>query len=319
MPLSLKREKERELLRVIEDPTLFASAILRLDVWSKQCEILQSVASQQRTAVKACHASGKTFVAAVLVLWWITSRLQAIAVTTAPTWTQVERLLWGEIHHAIGQSRIAYPKPTATSLQLSPGRYAIGLSTNEGIRFQGFHGNVLIILDEAPGILSEIWEAIEGIRAGGDVRVLALGNPTIASGPFYDAFTANRGGWATFTISAFDSPNLHGLTLEELLALPDDELDRAARPYLVTRRWVREKYAEWGPGHPLWEARVLGQFPRQAEDALISLAWLEAASLRTESDERGPLCAGLDVAGPGEDETVLVVREGPGILSPLCV
>jgi len=80
---------------------------------------------------------------------------------------------------------------------------------------------------------------------------------------------------------------------------------------------VREKYAEWGPGHPLWEARVLGQFPRQAEDALISLAWLEAASLRTESDARGPLCAGLDVAGPGEDETVLVVREGSRIVSQL--
>jgi hypothetical protein len=30
----------------------------------------------------------------------------------------------------------------------------------------------------------EIYEAIEGIWAGGDVRVLALGDPTIASGPF---------------------------------------------------------------------------------------------------------------------------------------
>jgi hypothetical protein len=28
--------------------------------------------------------------------------------------------------------------------------------------------------------------------------------------------------------------------------------------------------AEWGPGHPLWEARVLGKFPTQAEDALIA-------------------------------------------------
>jgi len=68
-----------------------------------------------------------------------------------------------------------------------------------------------------------------------------------------------------------------------------------------------------GPGHPLWEARVLGQFPTQAEDALISLAWLEAAAARTDSDAGGPLCAGLDVAGPGEDETVLVIRQGAQI------
>ena len=92
--------------------------------------------------------------------------------------------------------------------------------------------------------------------------------------------------------------------------MSDPALDQCARPYLVTRRWVREKYAEWGPGHPLWEARVLGQFPTQAEDALISLAWLEEAARRSADDRGGRLTAGLDVAGPGEDETVLVVTEG---------
>jgi phage terminase large subunit len=126
-------------------------------------------------------------------------------------------------------------------------------------------------------VKADIWEAIEGIRAGGDVRVLALGNPTIASGPFHDAFTSHRDGWCLFTIGALNTPNLDGLGLNELLALPDSALDECARPYLVTRRWVREKYTEWGPDHPLWEARVLGQFPTQAEDALISLAWLEDA------------------------------------------
>jgi len=307
-----------EFAAVVRDPVRFCRALLRQDVWPDQERILQALSTERRVAVKACHASGKTFVAGSAVLWFLSRYPDAIVVTTAPTWTQVEQVLWSEIHKAVQQSRIAFPVVNKTELRVGPGNYAIGLSTNEGVRFQGFHGRVLIVVDEAPGVAADIWEAIEGIRAGGDVRVLALGNPTIASGPFYDAFTANRGGWATFTISAFDSPNLQGLTLEELLALPDDELDRAPRPYLVTRRWVREKYAEWGPGHPLWEARVLGQFPRQAEDALISLAWLEAASLRTESDERGPLCAGLDVAGPGEDETVLVVREGSRIVSQLC-
>jgi hypothetical protein len=148
-----------------------------------------------------------------------------------------------------------------TDRQHAATREGDGLSTDQGVRFQGFHGRLLIVVDEAPGVKADIWEAIEGIRAGGVVRVLALGNPTIAGGPFYDAFSANRDGWCTFTISAFDSPNLAGLSLDELLTLPDSALDHCVRPYLVTRRWVREKYAEWGPGHPLWEARVLGRFP----------------------------------------------------------
>lgn len=82
----------------------------------------------------------------------------------------------------------------------------------------------------------------------------------------------------------------------------------------MTRRWVREKWSEWGAEHPLWQARVLGEFPTQGDNALISLAWLEAASRRPVHDSGGPVHAGLDVAGPGADETVLVVREGGNIL-----
>jgi hypothetical protein len=173
---------------------------------------------------------------------------------------------------------------------------------------------VLLVIDEAPGVRPDTWEAIEGIRAGGDVRVLALGNPTVSSGPFYDAFTAHRSGWSTFTIGAFDSPNLAGLSLEQLLTLADAELDRNVRAYLVTRRWVRDKHAEWGVDHPLWAARVLGQFPVQGDDALISLTWLEEAARRPARDAGGPVTAGLDVAGPGDDETVLVIAEGPRVL-----
>jgi phage terminase large subunit len=312
MPRSLAPNYLKRLLETVEDPARFAEVLLGHRIWSTQKAILHSVAKYSRTAVKACHASGKSFIGAAAVLWWITRSKNGIAVTTAPTWTQVEHVLWGEIRGAVYGARLEYPKPASTSLHLGPGRYAIGLSTNEGVRFQGFHGSVLVVLDEAPGILPEIWEAIEGIRAGGDARVLALGNPTISSGPFYDAFTANREGWNLITISAFDTPNLEGLTLKALLELPEKELDNNPCPYLTTRRWVKEKYFEWGPGHPLYEARVLGNFPTQSEDSLLSLTWLEQAKLRTEGE--GELCAGVDVAGPGEDETVLCVRRGPRIV-----
>ena len=313
---SLKRRREQEILRILEDPIRFAQCILRHTVWSKQLEILQSAARHTRTAVKACHASGKTFTAAEVVLWWITLFLDGIAITTAPTWTQVERVLWAEIRNAAYGSIIKYPKPHATSLQLGSGRYAIGLSTNEGVRFQGFHGNVLIVLDEAPGILPEIWEAIEGIRASGDVRVLALGNPTIASGPFYDAFTSQREGWNLITISAFDTPNLAGITLEQLLQLPEEELNHNPCPYLTTRQWVKEKYREWGPGHPLWESRVMGNFPADDPQALIPLQYAEQARLRqvVAADVGELFEAGIDVADGGDNETVVCVRQGSRIV-----
>src|SRR5512143_3127190 len=245
--MSTRDATDADLRAVIADPVRFARGLLRCDLWPVQAQILRAVAASSRTAVKACHASGKTFVAAVAVLWWVTRFPDGIVVTTAPTWVQVERVLWGEIHRAAQRSRIKYPPLNQTELKLGPNNYAIGLSTNEGVRFQGFHGDhILIVLDEAPGVLPEIWEAIEGISAGGDVRVLALGNPTVSSGPFFDAFSANRDLWRTFTISAFDTPNLAGLSLADVLALDDGALDIAPNPYLVTRRWVREKWSEWG-------------------------------------------------------------------------
>lgn len=317
MPTQLLDERRAAGLRdVVMEAAAFARGMLGHDIWDTQAAILQAMnRPHARVAVKGCHASTKTFAAAELVLWWLVRFQQAIAVTTSATGTQVEKEVWGEIHKAIRTARVAYPPLNLTELRFAPDRYAIGISTNEAERFHGFHADhVLIVVDEAPGVRPPIWEAIEGIRAGGDVRVLALGNPTIASGPFYDAFSKDRAGWQTFTINAFDTPNLRGLSLEDLLALPEHELDVAPRPYLVTRRYVAEKYAEWGPEHPLWQARVLGQFPTQAEDALVSLAWLEAAKYREAAlSPSGWLCAGLDVAGPGEDETVLVIREGSSI------
>jgi phage terminase large subunit len=310
---SSHRQKIQRAGEAIKDPSTFARTMLGHTVWPRQHEILQSVAKFPKTAVKACHASGKTFTAAEATLWWLTIHRKAIVVTTAPTWTQVERLLWGEIHSAIRGANIDYPRPAATHLQLDRDRYAIGLSTDEGVRFQGFHGFVLIIIDEAPGVLPGIFGAIEGIRAGGDVRVLALGNPVISSGPFYDAFSSGRESWNSLTISAFDTPNLEGITLEQLLEMPEEELDRNPCPYLISRRWVKEKYFEWGPNHPLWESRVMGNFPLQSEDALLSLTWLEQAKLR-EDDGEGEMTAGLDVAGPGKDETALCIRRGRKII-----
>src|SRR5882672_6944657 len=87
--------------------------------------------------------------------------------------------------------------------------------------------------------------------------------------------------------------------------MPESELDDNPLPYLTTRRWVKEKHQEWGPGHPLWESRVLGNFPQQSEDALLSLAWLEAAKNRETAD--GPMNAAspnvsvLDCSSPCTD------------------
>ena len=59
-------EKQKDFARrIVVDPVLFASHVLGADVWQKEAEILQSIKSNRRTAVKACHGVGKTFSLAV--------------------------------------------------------------------------------------------------------------------------------------------------------------------------------------------------------------------------------------------------------------
>jgi hypothetical protein len=310
--LSLVREAK-------QDPVTFARLLLGQNPWRLQQEILVSAARNPLTAVKSCHASGKTYNAAAIALWALSRWPESLVITTAPTFRQV-KVLWNEIGEARRGSRIAFPEPSATELKLGDKRYAVGLSTNDPNKFQSYHAaHVLIIADEAQGILANIWEAVEGIRAGGDVRVLMQGNPTVTGGHYQDAFGRNRAIWKTFTISAFDTPNLEGVTIEQLLAMSDDELAVAPAPYLVTRRWVKERYLRWGPNHPMYRARVLGEFPEQSELSVYSVAWIERASHEPEplpdDGKVRVIQVGIDVAGPGEDETVMVARVGGVIIA----
>lgn len=320
---------------VIENSVAFSKGILGYHPWRLQREIMESVENNKWTSVKACHASGKTSVAARIAIHWVVSNPEGIVVTTAPTWTQVEKLMWGEINAALETCKIKLPAPNQTELRLGPHNYLMGLSTNDAVRFQGWHGKVLIIIDEAPGVLPAIYEAIEGIRAGGDVRVLELGNPIISGGPFFDSFGINRARRSTFTISAFDVPNFDNVFLDNaclgiepgsdkhllihakngqdrlnLLEMTPKQLKQNVLPYLTTREWVYEKYFAWGKGHPLWDSKVMGMFPSQADNAVIPLAWAERAQRQDDFyDNDWDYWVGIDVAGPGEDETTCWVRK----------
>lgn len=307
------------------DSVAFQRKILHRTLWGKQQELCRAIGTHRSVSVKGCHSSGKTYAVAGIVPYELFSDPESIVLTIAPTLRQV-KTHWNEVLAAIADFPMRYkPEPSTVMWRIGPNNYAQGFSSSKGVNAQGFHGKrVLIIVDEAIGISQDVWDAIEGIRAGGDVRIVKLCNPTVPSGPVYDDFTRNLGtpGHTTVTISAFDTPNFAGLTLESLLQLPEDQLDIAPYPWLTRRRWAVEMYHKWGPTNPRFQSRVLGEFPTQATDAVFQLAWIESASKPYESSELGeylkPSCyiqIGLDVAGPGDDETAICARLGPFIVA----
>jgi phage terminase large subunit len=300
-------------------PIAFQEQALKRRLWAKQREICNAIATQKSVAIKGCHGSGKTYTVAGLVPYALLSDPQSIVLTISPTMRQV-KTFWNEVHTALQELPVRLPEPKTTALELSGNNYALGFSSSRGVNAQGFHGKrVYIYADEAIGISGDLWDAIEGIRSAGDVTLATLCNPTVPSGPVYESHTRNRAHTACITISAFDTPNLAGLTLQSLLELPDEQLDYAPFPWLTRRRWVREMYHKWGPTNPRFVSRVLGEFPTQADDAVFQLAWIEKAAAPYEEQElldaikrnpRAYVQIGIDVAGPGADETAACARIG---------
>ena len=313
--------KRRLKHRVSSDPVFFVNNVLGKELWTVQANILRSIESRTRTAVRSCHGIGKTYTAAMAILWFVYAHRKAIVLSTAPTWRQVEKLIWKEIRSAYRES--VFPLggnllPKSPELHLIQDEwYAAGLSTNEPDRFQGFHEeHILVVVDEAAGVDIEIFEAIEGVLTSDGARLLLIGNPTGIGGPFYDAFA--RPGYNAIHVSAFDTPNFtgFGITPDDIASGEWEGKITGPLPFprLITPSWVADRYRAWGPDSVPYQVRVMGNFPTQGDDTLIPLLWIELAMERWEETEPGdPVEIGVDVAAYGTDKTVIAVRRGQRI------
>ena len=315
-------------------PNKFARHVLGVEPWTKQSEILNAVANHRKVAVRSCNGAGKTFTAAIATLWWLMSYDNAIVITTAPSERQVKELLWREIRMLYMPHREAIGgKLTRTRLDFAPNRYAYGFSTNTEDKFQGFHsGNILVIVDEASGVDEFIYYAITGILTTQNAKLLMIGNPHGLAGTFYDAFHKSRKEFHTVHISAFDTPAFTeaGITAENIqhLQYPDpvdeDTIDgeqpnpapNTDIPLGLSRPlWALGTFNQYGPESSVYQTRVLGEFPEEANDTLIPLRDVEAAVKRphvVQPDDK-PIM-GVDIARFGDDKTVIIIRQGMLVL-----
>lgn len=283
--------------RCRHDPVFFGRKVLGGETaWQRQIQILRALQTHPRVAVRSGHGVGKTWTAARAALWFLFSYPHSIVLTTAPTQRQVKSILWAEIRRQARAARLALGgELTGTRLTLADDWFALGLATDDPARFQGYHAeHLLLIFDEAPGVTEEIYEAARGVLTSHHARVLLIGNPTVPSGPFYEAFRSPE--WHTLHIPCTACPNV--------------TKRRAIYPKLVTAPWVETQAREWGRESMAYRARVLGEFPEESDARLTPLAWVHAAQERARRlPPSAELCMGVDVARYGVDRTVLLVAD----------
>lgn len=303
-------------IRHLLDPGLWVREILGYEPWEKQIQILNSIRDNKVTAVKSCHAAGKSFVASAGILWYLYNHPHSICISTAPTDRQVTGILWKEIRTAHARAKVKLHGTCLTQeLKLGEDHFAMGFTAPEraGDKFQGWHSeHLLVVADEASGVSPEIFDAIDGLLTSDQSRLLMIGNPINPSGRFFKEFSSF--GATKITISAYDTPNFTQFGIKELDIVDGTWREKVTgaltAPFLVTPGWVADRVAQWSTDSPLYLSKVLAQFPSSGDNTLIPLYQIEQAIERSLNPSE-PVQLGVDVARFGGDETVLMLRQGP--------
>ncbi len=321
------------------NPEIFFERVLGVtSLEAHHRRMLRAIASNERTAIAACHDVGKSWTLARVVLWFLLCNPNSKVITTAPTYNQVKNILWSEIRSAHKNAK--YPlggSMNLTEWKLDEEWFAIGFTprneligeSGQGTQssFQGFHaeGGLLVVFDEATGVPNAIWVMAEGLLTQAHVKFVCIANPTSRNSEFYKCFKSRD--WAKVYMSCLDSPNFpaNGIrTIEDLQrevayykTLNDDDARarlasyKAPVPYLLSLSWTIRSIVKWGWEHPLTLSKILGKFPEDIANSVVSLSNVEESQYRqTVKGEFERNILGVDVARFGGDATVFTVLDG---------
>lgn len=326
-------------------PDVYASERLKLNLTNEQIQILYSIINNRRTAVKAHHSLGKTFIAAVALLHWLDCWQSHIGYITAPTWGQALGLTFKQAKRLALINKLDVQILNSGIIRdwddyRATERFIKALNAANGEGFQGEHtAPILIVVEEAVGVPSYIFDAMEGLMTDPRCRVLEIANPTDESTLFGDHCASPS--YNTFSFSALDHPNISGelncqpppfpgavslLWLWEKLENECDIVDSGdGDAFAFYTLEAIEKALNGVPinsGSPqcfykpnaFFQGRVLGEFPTEASNKVIPTGWLKALPV-IEINPVHQIQIGVDTARFGDDRTTIFVRIGSVALS----
>lgn len=317
----------------------FVREALGVNLDREQQEILSSVQFNPRTSVASGTARGKDFVAACAAVsfLYLTPRWNrnrelienTKVALTAPTDRQVKNIMMPEVSRLYNRAKkrgIILPgRLNAYDIRTDSEEWFLtGFKADEHNHeaWSGFHAvHTMFIVTEASGIGDDTFSAIEG-NLQGDSRILLVFNPNSSVG--YAARSQRGDRWTKFRLNSLTAPNV----MQRKLIIPGqvdydwvvDKVNEWCTPISKDDRTEElddfEFEGKWYRPEDLFRRKVLGKFPKVADDVLIPMQWIEAAQERWVlsqgkehvSDELRFL--GVDVAGMGRDSTCFCERKG---------
>lgn len=274
--------------------------------------VLESLAAGKNVGVESGTGTGKTFLGALVCLWFPSVFPGSLVVTTAPKEQQLTLHLWKELQRNWSKFQVIFPDATLTKLlvKMKPPQmdwivtgFACGVGADEqsATKAQGFHAeHMLIITEETPGIHHAVMTAFENTCTGDHNLRLAFGNPDHEEDALHKF--CQKPNVVHVRISALDHPNV--VTGTSII------------PGAVSRRNVLERKEEYGEDSPLYKSRVRGICPTEASTALIKRVWCKNAVDLAKNPVllKGPEAMGVDVANSEKGDKGAIARGKGAVL-----
>jgi hypothetical protein len=140
------------------------------------------------------------------------------------------------------------------------------------------------------GIHDTVWETMEGAQTTDSTIWMVFGNPTRNTGRFRECFGKFKHRWHTFKVDS-----------------------RTAR--MTNKPQLQQWVDDYGEDSDFVRVRVRGEFPRAGSTQFIDVERVERAmSTRVAGNESAPRLLGVDVARFGDDQSVILKRQGRKVL-----
>lgn len=288
-----------------------ANAGYATHVWDQTPDPLvllaEALADWENVGVESGTGTGKSFFAAILVLWFLACFKGSRVFTFAPKEDQLRLFIWKEIRTLWPAFQVAFPLAQISDLRIRMAEgsdewgawgYAVAIKAGEqsATNAQGMHAeHMLLIYEETPGIHPSVLEAGANTCTAPHNMRLALGNPDSQDDTLHQFCT--QGNVRHVIISALDHPNI--VTQRPSVV-----------PGAVSQKSIDDRIGKYGVGSIMYDSRIRGISPAQAADAMILRAWCEKAVERHPdlSYRDGKRAWGVDVANSENGDKAAIAR-----------
>jgi hypothetical protein len=350
------RQKPIDLSLYADDAEGFIENVLHETLTDDLREICKSVVKYPVTIAQSGNGTGKSWIEARIALWFFLCRHEPqVYCCAAPPLENLENILWAELSDLAHKHPHLMQGTTPKSLEIerTPRQFikgvtipSAGTDAQRQARFSGKHApSLLFLVDEGDAVPDPVFSGIETCLSGGYDRLFITFNPRERLGHVYRSIKSGQANVVKLT--AFNHPNV--ITGQDVIpgavnrektvrrisqwsrplapgeskdkgcfevpaflvgCVPTDQQGRKLEP--IKAGW--RKITQHSFSHV-----VLGEYPAQADNQLISEEWIDQARSRYDLfvgangvvvPQHIRCSVGVDIADQGADHSVMCKRFG---------